>query len=76
MPPGDVIRVEDEERDFYGRRYWFAHQEELCLPDLKARCDDDLAGRNLFWLETILRFYSPPAVVLEVGAPTVASSVF
>lgn len=68
-PPGaDLARVTDEERDFYGRRYWFEHQREMGLPDLEARCADDLSGRCLHWLETVLRYKRPPARALELGS--------
>jgi hypothetical protein len=37
-PEAELTRVDDEERDFYGRRYWFEYQErELGNPDITIR---------------------------------------
>jgi glycosyltransferase involved in cell wall biosynthesis/SAM-dependent methyltransferase len=67
--PGERLAlVTDEERDFYGRRYWFEHQRAMGLPDLETRCGDDLRGRCLHWLETVLRYKRPPARALELGS--------
>ncbi len=63
------LHVVDDARDFYGRRYWLAHQtQDLGLPDIYARARADLPERCVDWLETLLRYRRPPAKVLEVGA--------
>ena len=68
MPGPEIGRVEDEERDFYGRRYWFEYQElELGNPDIIARGRSDLPERCLYWLRTVLRYRLPPARTLDVG---------
>jgi 2-polyprenyl-3-methyl-5-hydroxy-6-metoxy-1,4-benzoquinol methylase len=68
LSDGDV-RVVDDARDFYGRRYWLDHQtQELGLPDIYARVRADLPERCADWLEVLLRYRRPPAKVLEVGA--------
>lgn len=68
VPGARLGLVADEERDFYGRRYWFEHQRAMGLPDLEERCGDDLRGRCLHWLETVLRYKRPPARALELGS--------
>lgn len=55
--------------DFYGRAYWFEHQQtELGLPDLVQRARSDLTERNLHWLKTVLKLRLPPADLLEIGS--------
>jgi len=69
MPGPEISRVEDDERDFYGRPYWFSHQEkDLGHPDIVARSRTDLAERCLHWLRTLLKHKIPPAKVLEMGS--------
>jgi SAM-dependent methyltransferase len=68
MPGREIARVEDEERDFYGRRYWFEYQErELGTPDIIVRARSDLPDRCVYWLRTILRYRLPPGRVMDVG---------
>jgi SAM-dependent methyltransferase len=68
MPGREIARVEDEERDFYGRRYWFEYQErELGNPDITVRARTDLPERCVYWLRTVLRYHPPPGRVLDVG---------
>jgi 2-polyprenyl-3-methyl-5-hydroxy-6-metoxy-1,4-benzoquinol methylase len=68
MPERALARVEDEEQDFYGRRYWFEYQErELGTPDITVRARRDLPERCVYWLRTILRYRLPPARVVDVG---------
>lgn len=67
-PPGDLIRVRDEQNDLYGREYWFSHQRQLGLPSVAARSVDDLGERCLTWLRTLLRFRAPAGRSLEIGA--------
>lgn len=60
-------RVIDDERDFYGRDYWFGHQAELGHVDIEERARADLAERCLYWLRTLLRYRRPPGSALELG---------
>jgi 2-polyprenyl-3-methyl-5-hydroxy-6-metoxy-1,4-benzoquinol methylase len=69
-PPPDHtdIRVGLDETGYYGREYWFGHQQaDLSLPDLASRARTDLPERCLHWLKTLLRVLLPPAKVLEIG---------
>ena len=62
-------RVKDDAQDFYGRRYWFSHQEkDLGFPDILARSRSDLSERCLYWLRALLKYKIPPAKVLELGS--------
>lgn len=65
---GDLSRPSNED-DYYGRRYWFEHQEqELGLPNIEQRARDDLHERCLYWLEMTLKYRLPPAKVLDIGS--------
>ena len=69
MPGPEIGRVEDDERDFYGRHYWFEYQErELGNPDITARARGDLPERCVYWLHTLLRYRVPPGRTLDVGS--------
>lgn len=69
MPEPEALLVSDDEQDFYGRRYWFEHQEkELGEPSILVRSRADLPERCLHWLRTLLRYRLPPASVLELGS--------
>jgi 2-polyprenyl-3-methyl-5-hydroxy-6-metoxy-1,4-benzoquinol methylase len=62
-------RVQDDEVDYYGKRYWLAHQtDELGLPDIHQRARADLSERCVKWLKVLRRYRQPPAKVLEIGA--------
>jgi 2-polyprenyl-3-methyl-5-hydroxy-6-metoxy-1,4-benzoquinol methylase len=68
MPGREITRVQDEERDFYGRRYWFEYQEQqLGTPNITVRARSDLPRRCVHWLRTVLRYRLPPAATLDVG---------
>jgi 2-polyprenyl-3-methyl-5-hydroxy-6-metoxy-1,4-benzoquinol methylase len=57
------------EDNYYGRRYWYEHQElELDLPDIDTRARSDLTGRCLYWMEVTLKYRLPPAKVLDLGS--------
>ena len=60
-------RVDDDGKDFYGRDYWFGHQQELGFADIRERARQDLPRRCLHWLRTVLRYRLPPGVTLELG---------
>ena len=65
--PSDFL-VNDDDADFYGKNYWLLHQYTgLGKNDIYQRARDDLKGRNLFWLKTLLRYRLPPARVLDLG---------
>jgi SAM-dependent methyltransferase len=65
----DIARVVDDDSAFYGREYWFSHQEgELGCPTILQRTRADLPERCLHWLRTALRYKLPPARALELGS--------
>ena len=69
MPSVDIAHVLDEERDFYGRDYWFSYQQEhLGHPTIVDRARSDLPERCLYWLQALLKHRRPPARVLELGS--------
>jgi SAM-dependent methyltransferase len=69
MPGPEIARVRDEDRDLYGREYWFSHQEKhLGRPSILARARSDLPERCLHWLRIVLKYKQPPARVLELGS--------
>ncbi len=57
----------DSEDGFYGRDYWFDHQEQRGQPDLVERSRSDLVDRAPRWLRAVLRYASPTGRCLEVG---------
>src|SRR5262249_51114899 len=68
-PEAPLGLVHDDDRDFYGKRYWFEHQEqELGLSNLVTRVRQDLPERCVYWLRTLLTYKVPPATSLELGA--------
>ena len=68
MPAPEITRVV-EDSEFYGREYWFSHQEsELGCPNILVRTRADLPERCLLWLRTVLRYKLPPSRALELGS--------
>ena len=66
--PAEKGRVVDDNGDFYGREYWFSHQEnDLGHPNLIERARRDLGERCLYWLRELLQYRLPPGRVLELG---------
>jgi 2-polyprenyl-3-methyl-5-hydroxy-6-metoxy-1,4-benzoquinol methylase len=64
----DLMRVRDDERDFYSKEYWLSHQtEDYGFPDIYLRSRVDLPERSLYWLRTLMTYRLPPAKVLELG---------
>lgn len=62
------LQVQDDDSDFYGKRYWLMHQSaDLGFPDIHTRARADLTERNLHWLRTLLKYKLPPASVMEIG---------
>jgi 2-polyprenyl-3-methyl-5-hydroxy-6-metoxy-1,4-benzoquinol methylase len=66
-PDASHFAVTDDERDFYGRRYWHEYQAEREFPEIEERVRADLSDRCLFWLANILEFVTPPGRILEIG---------
>ncbi len=68
MPDASFTKVKDDDQDFYGRNYWFLHQEgELGFSNIIGRARADLPERDLYWLRTLLKYRQPPANSLELG---------
>lgn len=64
----DQTLVKDDNRDFYGKEYWFSHQSKnLGFPNILERARNDLPERCLHWLRSVLKYKLPPANVLELG---------
>ena len=62
-------QVKDDDADFYGRDYWFAHQEkDLGYPNILDRAQTDLSERCVHWLNTILYYKLPLCKALELGS--------
>jgi SAM-dependent methyltransferase len=69
MPGPEIARVADEGTEFYGREYWFSHQErDLGFPNILTRAREDLGERCLYWLRALLRRKLPPGRALELGS--------
>ncbi len=68
MPDGASFRVTDDERDFYGRRYFEEYAAARGFPTLRERARLDLAERCLHWLRAVLAYQPPPAAALDVGS--------
>jgi len=65
----DITKITDDNRNFYGREYWFSHQEsDLDQPDIITRSRTDLSERCLYWLRTVLKYKLAPAQVVELGS--------
>lgn len=69
MPDADIALVKDDDRDFYGREYWFSHQEQdLGFTNITERARADLSERALHWLRALLKYTLPPGRTLELGS--------
>jgi len=67
-PPGRKP-VDDDDKDFYGKKYWLQHQQgDLGNPDIHDRARGDLTERNLHWLAALLRYKLPGARAIELGS--------
>ena len=65
---GSSPAVMNDDDDFYGKNYWLEHQKaDFGYDDFHKRSREDLHGRNLFWLRTLLKFKRPPARTIELG---------
>jgi SAM-dependent methyltransferase len=68
QPGAEIAQVNDDAHDFYGRRYWFEHQEQdLASINIVTRARRDLHERCLYWLRALLNYAVPPGRALEVG---------
>ena len=67
LPAAGHFDVSDDERDFYGKRYWTDYSRARHLPDIGERSRSDLSERCLFWLERLLEVTRPPGRALEIG---------
>jgi len=68
FPEKDPGIVSDDEHDLYGRGYFTQHlSRDYGQPGFDERVRADLPERNLFWLETLLRFTPPKGRLLELG---------
>jgi len=67
LPAPEHFEVSDDERDFYGKRYWTDYSRARDLPDIGERVRSDLSERCLFWLERLLEVAQPPGRALEIG---------
>jgi 2-polyprenyl-3-methyl-5-hydroxy-6-metoxy-1,4-benzoquinol methylase len=67
-PGAEIAQVGDDEHGFYGRRYWFEHQEQdLSSINIVTRARRDLRERCVYWLRALLNYRVPPGRALEVG---------
>jgi len=65
----NITQITDESQNFYGREYWFSHQEaDLDQPDIITRSRTDLSERCLHWLRTVLKYKLMPAKMIELGS--------
>ena len=64
----DFVDVQEDEEDFYGKNYWFEHQEaDLGQDNIVKRAQTDLTERDLYWLRTLLKYKKPSGKALELG---------
>jgi 2-polyprenyl-3-methyl-5-hydroxy-6-metoxy-1,4-benzoquinol methylase/ribosomal protein S15P/S13E len=64
----EVLEVNNDETDFYGKKYWLDHQEKsFGYVGLEDRARFDLSERNLHWLKVLLKYALPPASTIELG---------
>jgi len=65
----DRTELDTKLAEFYGEPYWVDYQEkELGFPAIDERARQDLSGRCLYWLKTILKYRLPDARLLELGS--------
>src|SRR5512143_1696861 len=68
MPAADNLVPGDGESGFYGRDYYERYlPEHYGYPPITVRARQDLPERCAFWLQTLLKYRTPPASVLEIG---------
>lgn len=68
-PEPETLLMVDDERGFYGRRYYEHHMtNQLGLPSITERARSDLTDRCIHWLRTLMKYKLPPSRILEVGS--------
>ncbi len=68
-PEEENFVVEQDDKDFYGKSYWFEHQEnDLEFGNILTRARTDIPERVLHWLRTLLKNKLPPGKTLELGS--------
>ncbi|WP_204787496.1 class I SAM-dependent methyltransferase [Paenibacillus oryzisoli] len=61
--------VENDEDDFYGKKYWTGHQvDNYGYPNIFQRSRQDLTGRCLYWLRKVMEYKGTPGKTLEIGS--------
>jgi SAM-dependent methyltransferase len=69
FPLNDLSQITNEETDLYGANYADRHlHDDYGLPDFATRSREDLTGRCLHWLRSLLHYKLPPADLLELGS--------
>jgi glycosyltransferase involved in cell wall biosynthesis/2-polyprenyl-3-methyl-5-hydroxy-6-metoxy-1,4-benzoquinol methylase len=69
MPSKDIATVQDEASSYYGKNYWFEHQQrDLQQPTIVSRARSDLSERILYWANKLLYYKIPPSKLLELGS--------
>ncbi len=64
----DDVRVTDDESGLYSKEYWLSHQtQDFGYPDIYLRSRQDLPERNLYCLNTLMKYRLPSAKILELG---------
>src|SRR5688500_8187753 len=67
-PEERTFIVEQDDQAFYGKAYWFEHQEnDLQFGNILTRARTDLPQRILHWLDTLLKYKLPPGNTLDLG---------
>lgn len=65
----EIVHVENEEKDLYGKNYWEGLMCELTgKKSLDEVIDYYLQERTLYWLQYLLKYRLPRASVAEIGA--------
>lgn len=67
-PSDGQLKVQNDDTDFYGKRYWLEHQsEKFKYPSIFERARQDIVERNLHWFQALQKYKLPPAKTLELG---------
>jgi 2-polyprenyl-3-methyl-5-hydroxy-6-metoxy-1,4-benzoquinol methylase len=67
-PEARTFKVDLDDQAFYGKSYWFEHQEnDLQFGNILTRARTDIPERVMHWLSTLLKYKLPPGNTLELG---------
>ena len=67
-PSQETFRVVDDQKDFYGKKYYDSHlTSQYGYPALAQRAITDLPERCLYWLRAVMKYKLPPGRALELG---------